>query len=120
MKKILVGTVCVLLIAGAANAATDLYRGMMLMDARTALFKAGWKGIVLHKHPSTETTGDDFIDAGAMVFYKAGIHEIDSCTGGVTQCQTHYRKGTECLTLNSIGETPHDAFVTHWMNTCGD
>ena len=119
-KQFVILAVAVFVTASTVYASPDIHRGMMLMDARAALFKAGWHGIILHEHPGANSSDDDYLDANATVFYKAGIKEIDSCTNGLTQCQTHYRKGKDCLTLNSVGETPHDAFITHRMNTCGD
>ena len=97
---------------------TALRRGMMLLEARKIMKKQGWKPLITHRHPQAGADDDDYLDAGAKRFDKAGFHEVGMCSGGQTSCLFHYRKGKECRTLVTIGESPHDAFVTHWMNTC--
>jgi hypothetical protein len=96
-------------------------RGTMFLDARKVLLKAGWKGIILHKDPSDDSDSANYLDEQARPYYKLGVHEVDSCAGGAhPTCLFHYRKKDECLTVVTYGETPHDSFVTHWLNTCGD
>jgi hypothetical protein len=103
-----------------ARADADIHRGMMLMDARSRMLADGWKPINLHASVSSDSASPNYVDAGTMVFYRAGLHEVDSCAGGQTVCLFHYRKRSECRTLVTYGESPHDSFVTHWLNTCGD
>lgn len=100
---------------------SGIKRGMMFLNARNMLIKAGWKGIVVHQTASDDSDAKDYLDEQARPFYKLGVREVDMCAGGSNStCTFHYRKGTECLTVVTYGETPHDTFVTHWMNTCGD
>jgi hypothetical protein len=105
----------------ASAAEPNIKRGMMFLDARKVILKSGWAGIIIHKSASEDSDAQDYLDEQARPYYKLGVHEVDSCAGGShPTCLFHYRKKDECLTVVTYGETPHDSFVTHWMNTCGD
>lgn len=109
-NKLIVFLALIPLIAYAAPVA--LHKDMPFAAARKLLLKEKWKPIHVHAHDDYEPMGVEHELAAAH------INEFDSCSIDSSSCVMRYQRGTECLTLFTIGEKIRYMKVVQWSDEC--
>jgi hypothetical protein len=99
----------------------DLTKGQSISSARKSLIKHGWRPRVTYLKMNEEDYEHSWSDAGVM--FKAGLHEVETCTGtGVNPCIFNYQhKSGKCLRISTLGEyNPghYEPTVDSWSFEC--
>ena len=86
--------------------------GMNFVEARRILLHSRWQPINIHANDDYEPMGVEH------ELFRRGYKEFDSCSIDVSSCILHYRRGSHCLTLYTIGEKVKYMKVQGWSNKC--
>lgn len=90
-----------------------LKMGEPFLAARKRILKLGWKPDRMHMHDKYEYMGTE------VELSKLGFVEVDSCSVDAgSLCIFYYRKGNECLRLDTVGEQAKQMTVRLWSNEC--
>ncbi len=102
--------------------AAGVTKGEALSQARKALLAQGWKPRETYGLDGNGERWSQFADAGEM--YRAGIIEVESCSGtGLNYCTFNYRRQAKCLSLVTQGEFKAGAYeptVVRTIARCPD
>ncbi|MDE2402670.1 MAG: hypothetical protein KGL90_13490 [Burkholderiales bacterium] len=103
-----------LAIASAAGAAAHLHEGQLFTSARKSLIKDKWMPVSMHAN-------DDYVYEGVeKQLVKRGFKEVDSCSMDSSRCILYYKRGKECLRLDTVGEQLTMMKVEQWSSECAD
>lgn len=103
-----------LAIASAAGAAVHLHEGQLFTSARKILIKDRWTPVPMH-------TDDHYVYEGVeKQLVKRGFKEVDSCSMDSSRCILYYKRGQECLRVDTIGEQLAVMKVEQWSRECPD
>ena len=101
-----------LAIASAAGAAVHLHEEQLFTSARKSLIKAKWVPVPMHAN-------DHYVYEGVeKQLVKRGFKEVDSCSMDSSRCILFYKRGHECLRLDTIGEQLAMMKVEQWSSEC--
>jgi hypothetical protein len=79
---------------------------------RAMLLKEKWKPVNVHAH-------DDYALMGVEhELARMGINEFDSCSIDNSSCVMRYKRGSECLTVFTVGEKIKYMKVVGWNDEC--
>lgn len=90
-----------------------LRKGEPFLAARKRILKLGWKPDRMHLHDKYEYMGTE------VELSKLGFVEVDSCSiDAGSLCIFYYRKGNQCLRVDTVGEQAREMQVRLWSNEC--
>jgi hypothetical protein len=94
-------------------AVLELKTGAPFLQARARIIKSGWKPIQVHSHDTYEYSGTETILA------NRGFLEVASCSVDAgSLCILYYKKASQCLRLDTVGEQIKYMRITNWTNEC--
>lgn len=92
--------------------ALPLHKDQRFTQARAKLIASKWTPVALHLRHEPELEGVE------KQLAKRGFMEFDSCSIDSSRCILYYRKASDCLRLDTIGEQVNDMTVVQWSNEC--
>ncbi|MCG2583063.1 hypothetical protein [Massilia sp. TS11] len=103
-------------VSTAADAFSDveakLTVNMRFTSARALILKNGWKPLQMHVGENYEYDGVE------KEYVRSKFLEVDSCSNDSARCILYYKKGDECLRLDTIGEHLKNTKVVRWAREC--
>ncbi|RTL28051.1 MAG: hypothetical protein EKK47_16470 [Burkholderiales bacterium] len=103
-----------LAMTSAVGAAVHLHEGQLFTSARKSLIKDKWVPVPMH-------TNDHYVYEGVeKQLVKRGFKEVDSCSMDSSRCILYYKRGRECLRLDTVGEQVVGMKVEQWSSECPD
>jgi hypothetical protein len=103
-----------LAVAFGAGAAVHIHEGQLFTAARKLLIKEKWVPVAMHAN-------DHYVYEGVeKQLVKRGFREVDGCSMDSSRCILYYKRGAECLRVDTIGEQLVAMKVVQWSRECSD
>jgi hypothetical protein len=93
-------------------APASLQKDSSFFTTRAILLKEHWKPINVHAHDEYALMGVEHELA------RSGIKEFDSCSIDNSSCVMRYKRGSECLTVFTVGEKIKYMKIVDWNDEC--
>ena len=91
-----------------------IHKDQPFTQVRARLIKDKWKPVPMHLD---DQYGYEGVEKHLV---KRGYKEVDSCSIDSSRCILYYKKGKQCLRLDTIGEQVKFMKVEQWSNECPD
>jgi hypothetical protein len=93
---------------------SHLKEGMPFTKARAHLIKDHWKPLLLRDQAGLDS------DVLEKTLVKRGFGEVYICSADTSSCIFYYRKGRDCLRLDTAGEQVRFMKLVAWSKECPD